>query len=151
MVRPHLEYANQVWAPLWKKDIKLIENVQRRATRMVPGMKEKNYEERLRELKLPTLAYRRRRGDMIEMYKIMNEKYDSEIVAGLLDINTNQTRGHSLKLSIKHARLNIRKNSFFYRSSVWWNSLPEEVMTAPSVPAFEARLHCRRQMALILH
>jgi len=55
LVRPHLEYASSVWSPYKKKDINSIENVQRRATRMLPQMKNIEYEERLRKLKLPTL------------------------------------------------------------------------------------------------
>ena len=56
LVRPLIEYANQVWSPLLIKDIVAIENVQRRATKMVPGLKDMSYEDRLRELNLPSLA-----------------------------------------------------------------------------------------------
>ncbi len=73
LVRVHLDYASSVWAPYKKKLIKDLENVQRRATKQLPGLKEKSYEERLKFLKLPTLQYRRIRGDMIEVFKIMNE------------------------------------------------------------------------------
>ncbi|XP_076030414.1 uncharacterized protein LOC143018713 [Oratosquilla oratoria] len=82
LVRPHLEYANQVWSPHLVKDIEMVENVQRRATRMVPELKGLSYEERLRRLNLPTLAYRRARGDMIETYKILTGKYDGDCTPG---------------------------------------------------------------------
>jgi hypothetical protein len=65
----HLEYANSVWNPYKKKHITALENVQRRATKLIPGFKDMTYENRLRKLKLPTLAYRRKRGDMIEAFK----------------------------------------------------------------------------------
>ncbi len=68
LARPHLEYANQVWAPHLKKDITSTQNVQRRATKQIPSFKDLSYMERLARLKLPTLKYRRLRGDMIEMY-----------------------------------------------------------------------------------
>ena len=60
LVRPHLEYANAVWNPYKKKDVTTLENVQRRATKMVPGLGDKSvYEDRLKDLRLPTLTYRR--------------------------------------------------------------------------------------------
>ena len=78
LVRPHVEYAQAVWNPRRKKDIIAIENVQRRATKLVPGLKDLRYEDRLRRLDVPTLSYRRHRGDMIELFKMLNEKYDAE-------------------------------------------------------------------------
>ena len=79
LVRPHLEYTNPVWNPYLKKHIDMIENIQMRATKLIPGLSDLSYEDRLRRLKLPSLSYRRSRGDMIEVYKIMSGKYDPEI------------------------------------------------------------------------
>ena len=56
----------------------MIENVQKRATKQIPGMKNLSYEEHLRKLELPTLSYRRLRGDMIEVYQIIQGHYDPE-------------------------------------------------------------------------
>ncbi len=70
LVRPHLEYGNPIWYPRYVKDIIIIENVQRRASKMIPDIKDKPYTERFKYLNLPTLAYRRLRGDMVETYKI---------------------------------------------------------------------------------
>ena len=67
MVRPHLEYGNVIWHPNKVKLIDLIENVQRRATKQVPGLGNLPYEDRLKKLKLPTMSYRRLRGDMHTM------------------------------------------------------------------------------------
>ena len=64
-VRPHLEYAQSVWSPHLIKQINIIENVQIRATKLVDGLSELDYPERLRKLDLPTLVFRRARGDMI--------------------------------------------------------------------------------------
>jgi hypothetical protein len=66
-VRPHLEYSVQAWRPHLKKDIDLLEGVQRRATKMINGFKDKSYEDRLRCLNLET---RRLRGDLIEVFKM---------------------------------------------------------------------------------
>ncbi len=71
IVRPHLEYGNLIWGPHYKLDQQAVERVQRRATKLVLELKERTYEERLRWLHLPSLYYRRRRCDMIEMFKIM--------------------------------------------------------------------------------
>ena len=140
LVRPHLEYANQVWPPHLVKHIDAIENVQRRATKQLPGMSDLSYEERLRVLKLPTLAYRRIRGDMIEMYKILTEKYDPEVTNFIQMNTTSSTRGHNLKIYKIRPRLNVRKYSFVHRSVDIWNSLPESVVTAKTENTFEARL-----------
>ena len=74
LVRPLLEYCVQVWSLHKKMDIDLIEKVQRRAVRMVPGMKNLSYEERLAKLGLTKLVERRFRGDMIETYELLTNK-----------------------------------------------------------------------------
>ena len=60
----HLEYAQAVWAPHLMKHTNIIENVQKRATKLVKGISEIPYKERLKKFELPTLVYRRARGDM---------------------------------------------------------------------------------------
>ena len=66
MVRSHLDYCSSVWSP---KDIEALEKVQKRATKILPQLKHMNYSDRLKACKLPTLHYRRSRGDMIEAIK----------------------------------------------------------------------------------
>ena len=72
-VRPHLEYCIQACTPTLKRDIETLEKVQRRATKLVPSLRNLTYEDRLRRLNLPTLEERRRRGDLIETFKILKQ------------------------------------------------------------------------------
>ena len=80
LVRPHIEYANCVWSPRFRYQIDDIERVQRSATKQVPGLQKMTYSERLKMLKLPTLEHRRRRGDLIETFKIVHQLYDEGAV-----------------------------------------------------------------------
>ena len=68
MVRPHLEHGNIIWGPHFVGDIKAVERVQKRATRMIPSLKNLSYRKRLEILNLPSLSYRRKRGSMIMNY-----------------------------------------------------------------------------------
>ena len=71
MIRPQLEYGNAVWHPYLCKDIDSIEAVQKRFTKLIPGLRDLSYQDRLKHLKLPSLARRRRRGDIIQCFKII--------------------------------------------------------------------------------
>ena len=73
LVHPILEYANVIWNPYLKRQVNKIENIQRRTTKLIPELTNKSYDERLQHLNLPSLAYRRIRGDLIQVFKIFNK------------------------------------------------------------------------------
>ena len=140
LVRSQLEYANVIWRPYLRADINNIEKVQRRATKYIGQLAHLPYEERLKAINLPTLEYRRARGDMIQTYKIMHKLEDLEPSDFFnLDIS-NRTRGHSLKIIKNRFHLDLRKYSFVNRIVNEWNGLPEDVVTAPSLNSFKNRL-----------
>ncbi|XP_057310035.1 uncharacterized protein LOC130648032 [Hydractinia symbiolongicarpus] len=140
LVRPHIEYANTVWCTFLKKDMLIVENVQRRATKMLPGMKDLTYDERLRLLKLPSLFYRRYRADMIETFKITNNVYDEAVTENLLLPKLSNTRGHDKALFKRSCNLDLRKFSFTNRVVTLWNSLPEDTVSCNTVNQFKMKL-----------
>ena len=144
LVRSHLDYASSVWSPYKIKHIEAIENVQRRATKQLPKLSKLSYEDRLKKLNLPTLAFRRIRGDMIECYKIMHGIYDKDVTnfmtARLDVVQRTSPRAHSYQLYLAPVKKMVRKNSFSVRVINTWNSLPREVAESPSINAFKNRL-----------
>ena len=98
LVRPLLEYCVHAWSPHLKKDINLLENVQRRATKMVRGLRNLEYDERLTILDIPRLEDRRVRGDMILTYRLLNGEESIDYKKFFtLDTRVNH-RGHNWKL-----------------------------------------------------
>ena len=133
LVRPHLEYASTVWCPVFKKDRVPIENVQRRATKLVSSISHLSYSERLRALGLPSLEYRLERADVIQVSKTLHDidKVDKNKLFTLSEYTS--TRGHSLKLFKRRSRLKIRANRFGNRVVDTCNNLPEQIVQAPSL------------------
>ena len=140
-VRSRLEYGSAVWNPHQVQQLQRIERVQRRATKMVNGISNLDYESRLRELKLPSLQYRRRRADMHQVFKIINklERVDPGVFFQL-NAQNKVTRGHSSRIYKPKPRLNIRKNSFSVRVVNDWNSLPQHLIDSGSLDEFKAGL-----------
>lgn len=139
-IRPHLEYAIQVWSPYKRGDIECLEKVQRRATKLVFALRNCSYEDRLVKLGLTTLEERRRRGDLIEAYKIITGKEKVRIEDFFNFHQSNyELRGHQYKLVTKRSRLEVRRNYFSQRVVGPWNRLPSHVVEATTVNTFKNR------------
>ena len=129
IVRPHLEYCIQAWCPYLRKDIDVLDKFQRRATKLIPGLRDLSYEERLKECGLITLETRGLRGDQIEVFNILNgyENIDSNIFFEIKE------RWHNFTLVKKRSRLDVRKFSFSRRTINVWNKLSAECVQATAV------------------
>ena len=142
LVRPHLEYAVQSWSPHLRKDINILEKVQRRATRLIPEISQLPYEERLEALNLSTLEDRRIRGDIIEVFKLVKgfENIDpSQFFSIAREGHRARTRGHQFKLEVPYCRTEKRRNFFSVRVIRIWNKLPVDVVSSPNVNTFKHR------------
>ena len=142
LVRPLLEYCVQVWSPYKQMHIDLIEGVQIRATKLVPGNKNMDYDQRLAYLNnLPKLEERRVRGDMIETYKILTGKEDTKWnrFFQMAPERGDPELARGLKLFPKRPRLDKRKYVFSYRVIQKWNDLTKEEVQAKKTSGFKAK------------
>ena len=138
LVRPVLEYGNSVWNPFLRRHIDLLEGVQRSFTKRLVKVQKLSYEQRLRKLKLPSLEFRRFRGDLIEVYKITHNLYDSQTINHLLPLfDDDRTRGHKFKLKKFACKTRIAQNFFSNRIINVWNNLDEEVVKTESLNTFK--------------
>ncbi|CAF1083863.1 unnamed protein product [Brachionus calyciflorus] len=148
LVRPNLEYAISSWCPHLEKDINELEKVQRRATKLIPELQNLDYPQRLSILNLTDLRTRRIRGDLIQMYKLINKLEYIDLVNG-----TN----FNFKISGEDKIYNLRRNSYtlmrekvrncpsrfnFFTNRVvnHWNQLKEDVVKAKQLNSFKSKI-----------
>ena len=140
LVRPHLEYASVVWDPHLKKHIRGIEQVQRGAARFVKG----NYKREagvvtslIDDLRWQSLESRRKLARLTTMYKIVNNEIDIQAKDYLTPVNRASRSNNSKSFIRHHSRIDSHKYSFFPRTIVEWNSLPEPHINASDVNSFK--------------
>ena len=141
LVRPLLEYCVQVWSPYKQKYIDLIEDVQKRAVRLIPGLRGLTYEQRLERLKLTKLIDRRFRGDMIQTYKILTHKDDirRETFFRMRDERGDPELRTGLRIFKEGSRQERRRNVFSQRVVNPWNHEKREVVQAMKTSGFKAK------------
>ena len=145
LVRPHLEYCISAWAPHYVKDKVLLERVQHRFTRMVPGMKHLSYDTRLAQLGLWTLEERRHRADLLEVFRMYKGLSLTPFCQFFTLSPVNSTRGHSAKVLKHRCSLDLRRFFFSERVIDRWNSLPQSVIDSSSINVFKNGLNTMRR------
>ncbi|GAB0181777.1 hypothetical protein GRJ2_000643000 [Grus japonensis] len=136
LMRPYLEYCIQLWGPQYKRDMELLERVQRWAMKMIQGLEHLSCEDRLRGLGLFILEKRRLWGDLHYLKGAYRKAGEGLFIRECSD----RTRGNGFKLEKGRCRLDIMKKFFTVRVVRHWNRLPREAVDAPSLEVFKARL-----------
>jgi len=140
LVRPHLESCIRLLSPQHSKDMDLLEWVRRRTTKMIRALEHLSYEERLRELGLFSLEERRLRGDLIAAFQYLKGACKKDGDKLFSRACCDRTRGNGFELKEGRFRLDIKKISFTMTVVKQWNRLPGEVVDAPCLETFKARL-----------
>lgn len=141
LVRSILDYGGSVWSPgTWsKKNLRMVENVQRRATKLVPALRNLSYRERLEHLNLPTLNYRRNRYDLITLFKIIHGFEDIDY-RKFFEFKIGKTRGHRFKIDKKGCNKSKKLNSFPARCINAWNDLNDSTVCCDTIVSFKSKL-----------
>jgi hypothetical protein len=138
-VRSLLEYATPVWSPHFMYVIWKIEHVQRSFTKRLFGLKNLTYIDRSKQLEIDTLEHRRLIYDLCTCFKIIHG-YNDTCLDMHLERRPNNTRGHNFRLFKQLCRTDMLRFFFCNRMCTVWNSLPLDVVNAPSVSSFKKRV-----------
>ena len=118
----------------------MLERVQRRATKLIEGLRDKPYSEPLIHTGLVSSGKRRIRGNLIQVFKMLKGENKADFSKFFKIQDSNRTRGNSCKLFKQRSHLDLRKNFFSQRVVNTWNNLPQADVNAVSVNSFKNQL-----------
>ena len=136
---PILESNSIVWSPHLLKDINLVEDVQRKFTKFLPGLFNLPYLQRLEIIGIDSLELRRIQADLVYLFKIIKGFVDVDPL-DWVSFNLMNTRGHDLKINVQASRTNCRKFFFVNRTIPVWNHLPAFIVNCANVESFKREL-----------
>ena len=133
-VRPIIEYNNEVWNPVYIGDQTKLEKIQNKMTKLMNFGEILRPEERNRIMNLTTHKERRLRGDLITIYKNID---DDQLFTKK---SNNRTRNHSKAIFHRRAKKDLKQHCISHRAISEWNSLPEHIIQSPNVNSFKSNL-----------
>ena len=141
-IRPKLEYNTPVWPPYMLKDIKRVESVQKRFTKIAfqkCNIPFSSYKDRLYKVNCLSLELRRVYFDVVLMFKIIHNLSDLKFDDFFLFINSSYSlRSHSFQIKTFVKFQTQGFHSFFGRIPSLWNKLPAHVVDSPSLATFKS-------------
>ena len=123
-----------------RRNIDKIEKIQRRATKMIPEIGNHSYHQRIKDLDLISLVQRRLRGQLIEVFKYLNE-FNSASARELFDYDLNdRTRNNGAKLIVTHFNTSVDQDFYPIKITTTWNALPSELVSSRIEKSFKNSL-----------
>ncbi|XP_058691655.1 triadin isoform X6 [Poecile atricapillus] len=139
LVRPHLDYCVQDWEPQHKKDVDMLEQVQKGVIKLTTGLERISHKDRLREMGQFSLEKRRLRGYLLTVFQYLKGAC-KRAEEGLFTSACSDRTENGFQLKEVGFSLDIREKIFTVRVVRLWNRLPREVVDSPSLEVFKARL-----------
>lgn len=139
-IRPIIEYCSCLWHTGFVEDLRVLENIQRRWTKRIDGLKTLSYADRLETLNLYSVQGRLIRADLIQCWKVFNGQscLSPDDMFNLRP--QTRTRGHCFHIFPIHSHTDIRQRFFSVRCVRAWNALPADVVCSPSLGSFKRML-----------
>ena len=138
---PHLhQYAVKFWSPHLRRDIDKMERVQRKATKIIPEIRNHSYQQWLKDLKHISLIQRRLWGQLIDVFKYLN-RFNNVSPIGLFDYGfNNRSQNNGKKLIVKRFNTSVAHHFFPINITTTWNVPPHDVVKSWTVNTFKNHL-----------